>query len=77
MDEITSMKILSRIEGDETKVSVQFLTDLEKIIKESLDTISKENFACEISESTHKSVSLAKLSEMKKRLSSGYTSFWS
>ncbi|WP_444403253.1 McrB family protein [Prevotella sp.] len=77
LDEITSMKILSRIEGDETKVSVQFLTDLEKIIKESLDTISKENFACEISESTHKSVSLAKLSEMKKRLSSGYTSFWS
>lgn len=77
LDEITSMKILSRIEGDETKVSVQFLTDLEKIIKESLDTISKENFACEISESTHKSVSLAKLSEMKKRLFSGYTSFWS
>lgn len=77
LDEITSMKILSRIEGDETKVSVQFLTDLEKIFKESLDTISKENFACEISESTHKSVSLAKLSEMKKRLSSGYTSFWS
>lgn len=77
LDEITSMKILSRIEGDETKVSVQFLTDLEKIIKESFDTISKENFACEISESTHKSVSLAKLSEMKKRLSSGYTSFWS
>lgn len=77
LDEITSMKILSRIEGDETKVSVQFLTDLEKIIKESLDTISKEKFACEISESTHKSVSLAKLSEMKKRLSSGYTSFWS
>lgn len=77
LDEITSMKILSRIEGDETKVSVQFLTDLEKIIKESLDTISKENFACEISESTHKSVSLAKLSEMKKLLSSGYTSFWS
>ena len=77
LDEITSMKILSRIEGDETKVSMQFLTDLEEIIKEGLDSIGKESFACEITDSTHKSISLVKLSEMKKRLSSGYTSFWS
>ena len=77
LDEITSMKILSRIEGDETKVSMQFLTDLENTIKEGLDSIGKESFACEITDSTHKSISLAKLSEMKKRLSSGYTSFWS
>lgn len=66
LDEITSMKILSRIEGDETKVSVNFLTSLEDIIKNSLQEI-------EIADS----VSLKKLDEMKKRLDSGYTSFWS
>ena len=42
LDEITSMKILSRIEGDETKVSVQFLTELENVIKEGLEKIVKK-----------------------------------
>lgn len=64
LDEITSMKILSRIEGDETKVSRTFLTSLEEIIKNSLTEITD-------------SVSLKKLDEMKRRLDSGYTSFWS
>lgn len=77
LDEITNMKILSRIEGDETKVSAEFLTELENKIKRSLEAISHESFAKEQTENTHKSISLAKLSEMKKRLSSGYTSFWS
>lgn len=77
LDEITNMKILSRIEGDETKVSAGFLTELENTIKRSLEAISHESFAKEQTENTHKSISLAKLSEMKKRLSSGYTSFWS
>ena len=66
LDEITSMKVLSRIEGDETKVSRTFLSSLEEVIKISLP---------EIPESV--SVSLNKLAEMKKRLESGYTSFWS
>lgn len=66
LDEITSMKILSRIEGDETKVSRNFLNSLEEIINAALPKISVEN-----------SVSLKKLTEMKKRLESGYTSFWS
>lgn len=66
LDEITSMKILSRIEGDETKVSRSFLNSLEEIINAALPEISVEN-----------SVSLKKLTEMKKRLESGYTSFWS
>ena len=65
MDEITCMKILSRIEGDETKVSRTLLTSLEDVIKEELAT------------TIDKSVSLAKLKEMKNRLDSGYTSFWS
>ena len=66
LDEITSMKILSRIEGDETKISRNFLNSLEEIINAALPKISVEN-----------SVSLKKLTEMKKRLESGYTSFWS
>ena len=67
------MKILSRIEGDESKVSAKFLDDLKTAIKEGLNTI----YEGEWGEETLKSVSLAKLDEMKKRLSSGYTSFWS
>lgn len=73
LDEITNMKILSRIEGDESKVSAKFLDDLKTAIKEGLNTI----YEGEWGEDTLKSVSLAKLDEMKKRLSSGYTSFWS
>ena len=66
LDEITSMKILSRIEGDSDKVG-SLLDDLEKVIEEQLgEQYDKE-----------KSVSLKKLVEMKKRLASGYTSFWS
>lgn len=73
LDEITNMKILSRIEGDETKVSSDFLDSLEKAIKEGLETVCNDLFT----ELSYKSVSLAKLDEMKKRLASGYTSFWS
>ena len=73
LDEITNMKILSRIEGDETKVSSDFLVSLEKVIKEGLEAICNNMFT----ELDYKSVSLVKLEEMKKRLVSGYTSFWS
>ena len=73
LDEITNMKILSRIEGDETKVGNDFLDSLEKTIKEGLETVCNNLFT----ELSYKSVSLAKLDEMKKRLASGYTSFWS
>ena len=71
------MKILTRIEGDETKVSVKFLEELGKVIKEKLEEISDCNFGLEETEDAFKSVSLVKLEEMKKRLASGYTSFWS
>lgn len=70
LDEITNMKILSRIEGDETKVSEQFLKELSDAIKEQLEIVCGEY-------DTEKSISLAKLKEMKGKLSSGYTSFWS
>ena len=70
LDEITSMKVLSRIEGDDTKVSDELLDNLSKAIEDGLKTVSGE-------ENTVKSISLAKLKEMKTKLVSGYTSFWS
>lgn len=70
LDEITSMKVLSRIEGDDTKVSDELLDNLSKAIEDGLKTVSGE-------ENTVKSISLAKLNEMKAKLVSGYTSFWS
>lgn len=76
LDEITNMKILSRIEGDESKVSEEFLNDLKETIKEGLEFVFEELFD-EDDDDVYTSVSLAKLDEMKKRLSSGYTSFWS
>ena len=76
LDEITNMKILSRIEGDETKVSKTFLDDLGKAIKDGLEAVFAEIFD-EDDDDVYTSVSLEKLEEMKKRLDSGYTSFWS
>ncbi len=70
LDEITSMKVLSRIEGDDTKVKDNLLKDLKNVIEEQLKAISDE-------EHPVKSVSIAKLTEMRRRLESGYTSFWS
>lgn len=70
LDEITSMKILSRIEGDDTKVKDSLLNALSQVITDGLNTITDE-------EHPVKSVSVAKLDEMKNRLQSGYTSFWS
>ena len=70
LDEITSMKVLSSIEGDDTKVSDEFLDRLSKTIEDGLKAVSGE-------EHTITSISLAKLKEMKAKLASGYTSFWS
>ena len=70
LDEITSMKVLSRIEGDDTKVSDDFLDRLSKTIEDGLKNVSGEEYTVD-------SISLAKLKEMKAKLVSGYTSFWS
>lgn len=70
LDEITSMKILSRIEGDDTKVKSSLLKGL-------IDTIEKQLLALTGEEKKIESVSITKLKEMQERLSSGYTSFWS
>ena len=74
LDEITNMKILSRIEGDETKVSTEFLNALESAVKSGLEEVCGSLFA---GDALYNAISLAKLGEMKKRLASGYTSFWS
>lgn len=76
LDEITNMKILSRIEGDETKVTTTFLKELRDTIHDGLEAVFAELFD-EDDDDVYTSVSLAKLEEMKERLKSGYTSFWS
>ena len=78
LDEITNMKILSRIEGDETKVSKELLNILRDTIKRELTKISQKEYSgTKGKEGTEYAVSLAKLKEMTARLGSGYTSFWS
>lgn len=69
LDEITSMKILSRIEGDEDKTR-NVIQDLKKAVDSGLKAVY-DSF------DTTKSVSLLKLNEMEGRLKFGYTSFWS
>ena len=77
LDEITSMKILSRIEGDETKIG-NLLDKLTTTITGQLNAVSGKDYSAKKDEAEKEfSVSLAKLAEMKKRLESGYTSFWS
>ena len=71
MDEITSMKVLSRIEGDDIKVSDAFLDKLSNTIKEKLEEIAGEE------KEDIGSISLKKLEEMKAKLVLGHTSFWS
>lgn len=71
LDEITSMKILSRIEGDDTKIKHSLLESLITTIEAQLLILTGEEKKIE-------SISVAKLREMKERLTlSGYTSFWS
>ena len=77
LDEITSMKILSRIEGDSDKIG-NLLNNLQNVIKEQLKAISNREYSDKKDDGEKEySVSLAKLAEMEKRLKSGYTSFWS
>lgn len=77
LDEITSMKILSRIEGDSDKIG-NLLEELGKTVSEQLKGISGKDYSEKKNDGEKVySVSLAKLKEMEGRLKSGYTSFWS
>ena len=65
---MTSMKILSRIEGDSERT---------KTVLEGLEDLVKTEIISQISElKEDKSISAAKIDEMKKKLVSGYTSYW-
>lgn len=66
MDEMTSMKILSRIEGDDAKM---LNADGNNVLDGLKEQVEKLGLAEE-------AVSLKKIVEMKKRLASGYTSYW-
>lgn len=67
LDEITSMKVLSRIEGDDQKVSQELLDGLKQVVSDMLPNDAMREA----------SGSLAKLREMNKRREAGFTSFWS
>ena len=70
LDEITSMKILSRIEGEDTKFKNSLLERLIATIEAQLLALTGEEKKIE-------SISIAKLKAMQERLTlSGYTSFW-
>ena len=63
LDEMTSMKILSRIEGDNERC--------ERVLREMKQLITET-----VGEHTPDSVSLKKIDEMTLKLKSGYTSYW-
>lgn len=82
LDEMTCMKVLTRIEGDDTKVSKDFLGKLSKTIKQELENLSGCTYTADRiledkAAKTYYSASLAKIEEMTARLATGYTSFWS
>ena len=68
IDEMTSMKILSRIEGDAAKLlnvkGESVLNELHKLL-------------IEVGLNVETSLSLQKINEMQTRLNTGYTSYWS
>ena len=73
LDEMTSMKILSRIEGDEERT---------KHVLDSLKVLADEQIVASIppvedGKSTTKSISATKIKEMIEKLqATGFTSYW-
>ena len=63
LDEMTSMKILSRIEGDNERC--------ERVLREMKQLLTET-----VGEHAPDSVSLEKIDEMLAKLKSGYTSYW-
>ena len=72
LDEMTSMKILSRIEGDSDRTEKP-LTELKKLVEEHIVNAiptPKEG------EEPLKSITATKIDEMLAKLKSGFTSYW-
>lgn len=73
LDEMTSMKILSRIEGDEERTK-KVLDGLKALVDEQIVSAIPP---AEEGKSASKSISAAKIEEMQKKLqSTGFTSYW-
>ena len=73
LDEMTSMKILSRIEGDEERTK-KVLDDLKALVEEQIASAIPPT---EEGKSASKSISAAKIEEMQKKLqATGFTSYW-
>ena len=69
LDEATSMKILSRIEGDSQHVTEKWLGELSELISAELAKVDGyDESKCNICRD--------KLNDMKGQVQSGYTSFW-
>ena len=87
MDEAISMKILSRIEGDEQRIQDSFLVNLETAITgdvtlEQPDSDDVANQGDNEPDVTHRNnepypICRAKLKQMRAQLKHGYVSFWS
>jgi len=73
LDEMTSMKILSRIEGDSDRTK-NALEGLQKLVKEQIEDHIPP---AEEGKPQHKSISAAKITEMLNKLNGpGFTSYW-
>lgn len=73
LDEMTSMKILSRIEGDEERTK-KVLNGLKALVEEQIVSAIPP---AEEGKPAPKSISAAKIKEMQKKLqATGFTSYW-
>jgi len=73
LDEMTSMKILSRIEGDSDRTK-NALEGLQKLVKEQIEDHIPP---AEEGKPQPKSISAAKITEMLNKLNGpGFTSYW-
>ena len=73
LDEMTSMKILSRIEGDSDRTK-DALEGLQKLVKEQIEDRIPPT---EEDKPQPKSISAAKITEMLNKLKGpGFTSYW-
>jgi hypothetical protein len=75
MDEAVSMKILSRIEGDEQKIDKDFLNRLENAIKDAIEIDAMEDTS--LSENELYPICTTKIRQMQEQLKHGFVSFWS
>lgn len=72
LDEMTSMKILSRIEGDSDRTQ-KVLEELKDLVKTEIEDHIPP---AEEGKTTPKSISAKKIKEMLEKLGSGFTSYW-